>query len=155
MGANESHTLKAFIEAESYGGPSLIIAYCHCIAHGIDMVKGMDQQRLAVETGYWPLYRYDPRLRAEGRNPLQIDSKPPKTPLEEYIYNENRYRMLQKSNPAVAATLLKQAKESVVEKWNILQRLASTADTANGPATRETVAASTGNPRTDTQGKEN
>ncbi len=125
MGANETQTLRAFLEAESYDGPSLIIAYCHCIAHGIDMVKGMDQQRLAVEYGYWPLYRYDPRLKEEGKNPLQLDSKPPKVPLEEYIYNENRYRMLQKSNPAVAAQLLKHAKEAVADQWNILERLAA------------------------------
>jgi len=154
MGANETQTLKAFLEAESYDGPSIIIAYCHCIAHGIDMVKGMDQQRLAVESGYWPLYRYDPRLRAEGKNPLQIDSKPPKVPLEEYIYNENRYRMLQKSNPAVAAHLLKLAKESVAGQWNILQRLAAADAPANGAKASETVAAGTGNPRNETQRKE-
>jgi pyruvate-ferredoxin/flavodoxin oxidoreductase len=154
MGANEMQTLKAFIEAESYDGPSLIIAYSHCIAHGIDMVKGMDQQRLAVESGYWPLYRYDPRLRAQGKNPLQIDSKPPKVPLEDYIYNENRYRMLQKSNPTVAAHLLKLAKESVAEQWNILQRLAAADAPANGAKAPEAVEAATGNPRNETQRKE-
>jgi pyruvate-ferredoxin/flavodoxin oxidoreductase len=155
MGANENQTLRAFLEAESYDGPSLIIAYSHCIAHGIDMVKGMDQQRLAVESGYWPLYRYDPRLKAEGKNPLQIDSKPPKVPLEEYIYNENRYRMLQKSNPAVAAQLLKHAKESVAETWNVLQRLAAADPAAGAKGASETVAAGSGNPRSDTQRKEN
>jgi pyruvate-ferredoxin/flavodoxin oxidoreductase len=154
MGANETQTLKAFLEAESYEGPSIIIAYCHCIAHGIDMVKGMDQQRLAVESGYWPLYRYDPRLRAQGKNPLQIDSKPPKVPLEEYIYNENRYRMLQKSNPTVAAHLLKHAKEAVAEQWNILQRLAAADTTANGAKASEGVAAGSANPRNETQRKE-
>jgi pyruvate-ferredoxin/flavodoxin oxidoreductase len=153
MGANETQTLKAFIEAESYDGPSLIIAYSHCIAHGIDMVKGMDQQRLAVESGYWPLYRYDPRLKKEGKNPLQIDSKPPKVPLEEYVYNENRYRMLQKSNPAVAAQLLVHAKAAVAEQWNILQRLAAADAPANGVKTAEPVAAA-GNPRNETQRKE-
>jgi pyruvate-ferredoxin/flavodoxin oxidoreductase len=109
-----------------------------------------------VETGYWPLYRYDPRLRDEGKNPLQIDSKPPKVPLEDYVYNENRYRMLQKSNPAVAAQLLKQAKESVKEQWNILGRLAApdAAANANGPARTETMAAASGNPRSETQRKE-
>jgi pyruvate-ferredoxin/flavodoxin oxidoreductase len=155
MGANETQTLKAFLEAESYDGPSLIIAYCHCIAHGIDMVKGMDQQKLAVESGYWPLYRYDPRLKAEGKNPLQIDSKPPKVPLEEYIYNENRYRMLQKSNPAVAAHLLKRAKESVIEQWSILERLAMTGAAANRPATEEAVGSVAGKSAGDPQGKEN
>ncbi len=155
MGANENQTLKAFLEAESYDGPSLIIAYSHCIAHGIDMVKGMDQQRLAVETGYWPLYRYDPRLKAEGKNPLQIDSKPPKVPLEEYIYNENRYRMLQKSNPAVAAHLLKKARQSVIEHWNMLERLAMAGASANGPAKEEAVESVAGKARGDSQGKEN
>jgi pyruvate-ferredoxin/flavodoxin oxidoreductase len=155
MGANENQTLRAFLEAESYDGPSLVIAYSHCIAHGIDMVKGMDQQRLAVETGYWPLYRYDPRLRAEGKNPLQIDSKPPKVPLEEYIYNENRYRMLQKSNPAVAAQLLKQARQSVIEKWNILERLAMAGTSANGPTKEQAVEPVVGKARVDMQGKEN
>jgi len=114
----------------------------------------MDQQRLAVESGYWPLYRYDPRLRAQGKNPLQIDSKPPKVPLEDYIYNENRYRMLQKSNPTVAAHLLKLAKESVAEQWNILQRLAAADAPANGAKAPEAVEAATGNPRNETQRKE-
>jgi len=151
MGANEGQTLRAFLEAESYDGPSLIIAYSHCIAHGIDMAKGMDQQRLAVETGHWPLYRYDPRLRAQGKNPLQLDSKPPKTPLQEYVYNENRYRMLVKSNPAVAAQLLKQAEEAVEEHWNILERLAKADVAASGPGKEEAVGATTGKP----QNKEN
>jgi pyruvate-ferredoxin/flavodoxin oxidoreductase len=155
MGANEGQTLRAFLEAESYDGPSLIIAYCHCIAHGIDMAKGMDQQRLAVETGYWPLYRYDPRLRAQGKNPLQLDSKPPKAPLQDYVYNENRYRMLVKSNPAVAAQLLKQAEEAIEEHWNILERLAKTDVAVNGPVKEETVGAATGKPRGESQNKEN
>ena len=155
MGANEGQTLRAFLEAESYDGPSLIIAYCHCIAHGIDMAKGMDQQRLAVETGYWPLYRYDPRLRAQGKNPLQLDSKPPKAPLQDYVYNENRYRMLVKSNPAVAAQLLKQAEEAVEDHWNILERLAKTDVAVNGPVKEETVGAATGKPRGESQNKEN
>jgi pyruvate-ferredoxin/flavodoxin oxidoreductase len=133
LGANENQALKAFLEAEAYDGPSLIIAYSHCIAHGIDMAKGMAQQKLAVETGCWPLYRYNPALRAEGKNPLQIDSKPPKARLEDYIYNENRYRILRKSNPEVAAALLKQAQQAVVEQWNLLEKL-SKAEVA-GPDT--------------------
>jgi pyruvate-ferredoxin/flavodoxin oxidoreductase len=151
MGANEGQTLRAFLEAESYDGPSLIIAYSHCIAHGIDMAKGMDQQRLAVDTGYWPLYRYDPRLRAEGKNPLQLDSKPPKAPLQDYVYNENRYRMLVKSNPAVAAELLTHAEEAVREHWNILERLARGDVAVNGAGKEEIVGAATGKP----QNKEN
>src|SRR5579864_4030511 len=94
MGADPQQTLKAFREAEAYEGPSLIIAYSHCIAHGIDMRKGLEQQKLAVQTGYWPLYRYDPRLSEEGKNPLTLDSKAPTLPLEQFAYNETRYRML-------------------------------------------------------------
>jgi len=146
MGANEGQTLRAFLEAESYDGPSLIIAYSHCIAHGIDMAKGMDQQKLAVDTGYWPLYRFDPRLKAQGKNPLQLDSKPPKTPLQDYVYNENRYRMLVKSNPAVAAELLKRAEEAVQEHWSILERLAKSDVSVNGAGKEEIVGASTGKP---------
>ena len=81
MGANDRQTVNAFLEAESYDGPSLIIAYSHCIAHGINMAKGLDQQQLAVDTGYWPLYRYDPRLKEDGKNPFQLDSRAPKMPL--------------------------------------------------------------------------
>ena len=94
MGANDRQTLNAIIEAESYDGPSIIIAYSQCIAHGINMAKGMEQQKLAVDSGHWPLYRYDPRLVDEGKNPFQLDSKAPSIPLKEYAYNENRYRML-------------------------------------------------------------
>jgi len=126
MGANDAQTIKAFIEAESYDGPSLIIAYSHCIAHGIDMAKGMDQQRLAVSSAYWPLYRFDPRLSAAGQNPLQLDCKDPKTPLKEYMYNENRYRMLTKSNPSVAAELLKAAEKTVADHWQKYKDLAAT-----------------------------
>jgi pyruvate-ferredoxin/flavodoxin oxidoreductase len=155
MGANENQTLRAFLEAESYEGPSIIIAYSHCIAHGIDMVKGMDQQRLAVETGYWPLYRYDPRLRAQGKNPLQLDSKPGKVPLDEYVYNENRYRMLRKSNPTVAAQLLVKAKASVTEQWKMLEKLAMADPIPNGPAKETVGAAASGAPQSESKNKEN
>jgi pyruvate-ferredoxin/flavodoxin oxidoreductase len=124
MGANDAHTIKAFLEAESYDGPSLIIAYSHCIAHGIDMSKGLQQQQLAVDSGYWPLYRFDPRLKAEGKNPLQLDSKPPKIRLEEYAYNENRYRMLTQSDPQAAARLLVEAQQAVNDRWERYQRMA-------------------------------
>ncbi|NOZ29980.1 MAG: pyruvate:ferredoxin (flavodoxin) oxidoreductase [Chloroflexi bacterium] len=123
MGANDAHTVRAFLEAESYDGPSLIIAYSHCIAHGIDMAKGLDQQKLAVETGYWLLYRYDPRRKAEGKNPLQLDSRAPKRPLKDYIYNEARYRMLVRSNPEVAEQLLQKAQEAVEEHWHKYEQL--------------------------------
>jgi pyruvate-ferredoxin/flavodoxin oxidoreductase len=124
MGANDAHTIRAFLEAESYDGPSLIIAYSHCIAHGIDMSKGLDQQKLAVDSGHWPLYRYDPRRKAEDKNPLQLDSKPPKISLKDYIYNENRYRMLTKSNPKAAARLLEEAQKAVHERWQRYQQMA-------------------------------
>ena len=109
-GAIRPQTLKAFLEAESYPGPSLIIAYSHCIAHGIDMTKGLEQQKLAVQSGLWPIYRYDPRLIEEGKNPLIIDSKEPTIRPQEYMYNETRYRMLVQSDEARAEMLLKEGK---------------------------------------------
>jgi pyruvate-ferredoxin/flavodoxin oxidoreductase len=117
MGANDRQTLQAFLEAESYPGPSLIIAYSHCIAHGIDMAKGLEQQALAAQSGYWPLYRYDPRLKAEGKNPFQLDSKEPSIALKEYAYRENRYRILEQTNPAAAAQLMEAAQATVNERW--------------------------------------
>jgi len=126
MGARDVQTIRAFLEAEAYDGPSLIIAYSHCIAHGIDMAKGLDQQQLAVDSGYWPLYRHDPRLKDEGKNPLQLDSKAPKIPLKDYIYNETRYRMLAQSNPEAAERLLVLAQEAVNERWQKYEQMANT-----------------------------
>jgi len=125
MGANDQQTLRAFLEAEAYDGPSLIIAYSHCIAHGIEMRKGLDQQKLAVQTGYWPLYRYNPALLDEGKNPLILDSKEPTLPLEEFAYNETRYRMLLKSNEERAETLMDLAKKDVQERWQHYRQLAA------------------------------
>jgi pyruvate-ferredoxin/flavodoxin oxidoreductase len=124
MGANDTHTVNAFIEAEAHEGPSLIIAYGQCIAHGIDMAKGMHHQKLAVESGYWPLYRYNPNLFDQNKNPFQLDSRDPKIPLEEYIYTEGRYRMLQQSDPEVAKLLLEQAQKAVNHKWKQYKQLA-------------------------------
>jgi len=124
MGANDTHTIKAFLEAEAHPGPSLIIAYSQCIAHGIDMAKGMHQQKLAVESGYWPLYRYNPRLVEENKNPFQLDSSDPKMPLQDYIYTEGRYRMLQQSEPEVARFLLGQAQKAVLRRWQQYKQLA-------------------------------
>jgi pyruvate-ferredoxin/flavodoxin oxidoreductase len=124
MGASDSQTVKAFLEAESYPGPSLIIAYSHCIAHGIDISKGLNQQKLAVETGYWPLYRYNPMLKAMGKNPFQLDSKTPKLPFKSYAYNETRYSMLAQSNPAVAEQLMTAAQKEVMEKWHKYEEMA-------------------------------
>ncbi|MFN7995830.1 MAG: pyruvate:ferredoxin (flavodoxin) oxidoreductase [Bryobacteraceae bacterium] len=124
MGGNDTHTIKAFVEAESYDGPSLIIAYSHCIAHGYDMVHGLDQQKAAVQSGYWPLFRYDPRLVAEGKNPFQLDSRPPSIKLKDYIYNETRYTMLAKSNPDEAHRLLELAQQDVVSRWKLYEHMA-------------------------------
>ena len=112
MGANDNQTVKAFVEAESYDGPSIIIAYSHCIAHGINMVKGLDQQKAAVDCAHWILYRYDPRREEQGLNPLQLDSRKPKIPVADYIGQENRYRMLHKTDPARAAALAKEAQRA-------------------------------------------
>ena len=125
MGYSDQHTLKAFLEAEAYNGPSIIIAYSHCISHGIDMAKGLEQQKLAVQSGLWPLYRYDPRLAAEDKNPLQIDFKEPTVPVEQYMYNETRFRMLTQSDEARAETLLKLARQDAKARWNFYSQLAA------------------------------
>ncbi|KUO62360.1 pyruvate-flavodoxin oxidoreductase [bacterium BRH_c32] len=125
MGANDAHTIKAFLEAEAYDGPSLIIAYSHCIAHGINMAKGLDQQKLAVESGHWPLFRYNPNNLLEGKNPLKLDSKEPKIRLQDYIYTETRYKMLTKSHPEEAKVLLKLAQEDVLKRWKLYEQMAS------------------------------
>jgi pyruvate-ferredoxin/flavodoxin oxidoreductase len=125
MGYNDAQTVRAFIEAEAFNGPSLIIAYAHCIAHGIDMAKGLNQQKLAVESGAWILYRYNPALAAQGKNPLQIDSREPSIPLKDYVYSETRYRMLLQSNPTTAAALLEEAQAAVHARWKQYQYLAA------------------------------
>jgi pyruvate-ferredoxin/flavodoxin oxidoreductase len=119
MGGNDSHTVKAFQEAEAHDGPSLIIAYSHCIAHGYDMVHGLEQQKAAVLSGYWPLFRYNPALVEKGLNPFQLDSKAPSIPLKQYAYQEARYTMLARSDPATAAELLALAQEDVERRWRI------------------------------------
>ena len=123
MGSSDMQTVKAFQEAESYEGPSLILAYSHCIAHGIDITKGLTQQDLAVKSGHWMLYRYDPRRVAEGKNPLQLDSKAPSVPLKDYHDKENRFRMLMKSSPATAQSYLKQAQEVVNRRYDHFKQL--------------------------------
>ncbi len=125
MGARDEHTLKAFLEAEAYNGPSLIIAYSHCIAHGINMTTGMQQQKAAVESGSWILYRYNPDLVGQGKNPLQLDSRTPKMPLEQYMYAENRFKMLTLSKPEEAKRLLKEAEQDVHTHWAMYQYLAA------------------------------
>jgi len=125
MGADDQQTLKAFLEAEAYDGPSLIIAYSHCIAHGIDMRKGLEQQKLGVQAGHWLLYRYNPALAEHGKPPLTLDSKAPSIPLEQYALNETRYRMLQQSDAARSEALLHQAQQDITNRWQTYQQLAA------------------------------
>ncbi len=124
IGANPNQAVKAFVEAESYVGPSLIIAYSHCIAHGINMTMGYQEQKKAVECGHWPLYRFDPRLKEQGKTPLQLDSKTPSLSFEEYAYGENRYRTLKQSKPEVAAELLKLASSDAAQRYALMEQLA-------------------------------
>jgi pyruvate-ferredoxin/flavodoxin oxidoreductase len=119
LGGNDSHVIKAFQEAEAHEGPSIIIAYSSCIAHGYDLVHGLEQQKLAVQSGYWPLMRYNPALRDTGKNPFQLDSKGPSIRLKEYAYREARYTMLARGNPELAAELLKEAQDDVERQWRV------------------------------------
>ncbi len=124
MGANPQQTLLAFREAEAYNGPSLILAYSHCIAHGIDMKKGLNQQALAVRSGYWPLIRYNPALRQAGHRPFVLDSARPTIGMKEYAYNELRYSVLTRSNPEEAERLIKLAEELVQLRWSTYEEMA-------------------------------
>jgi pyruvate-ferredoxin/flavodoxin oxidoreductase len=119
LGGNDSHVVKAFQEAEAHDGPSIIIAYSSCIAHGYDLVHGLEQQKLAVQSGYWPLMRYNPALREEGKNPFQLDSKAPSIRLKDYAYREARYTMLARGNPEMAAHLLTEAQDDVERQWRV------------------------------------
>jgi len=124
LGANMAQTIKAFREAESYNGPSLIIAYSHCIAHGIDMSKGLEQGKAVVTCGLWPLYRYDPRLKEQGKNPFQLDSKDPTTNLEDFMYKEVRFKSLKAADQTRADKLLAISKANVERRWKELKYLA-------------------------------
>ncbi|MEA3490119.1 MAG: pyruvate:ferredoxin (flavodoxin) oxidoreductase [Candidatus Omnitrophota bacterium] len=123
IGANPMQTIKAFIEAEAYDGPSLIIAYSHCIAHGYDLVRGVDEQKKAVAAGHWPLFRYNPDFCEQGKNPLTLDSKEPSIKLEDYIYNENRYNVLRKTDPERAKMLLEKAQVLVKDHYELYKYL--------------------------------
>ena len=129
MGADPQQTLRALREAEAYDGPSLIIAYSHCIAHGIDMSKGLDQQYRAVASGYWPLIRYDPVLRTDGHNPFLLDSPRPRIPLADYTSRELRYRVLHNTDPAEADRLMALAEHEVAQRWASYEEMAT-----RGPA---------------------
>ena len=124
MGSNDLHTVKVFLEAEAYNGPSLIIAYSHCIAWGIDIRHGMTNQKLAVDSGYWPLYRYNPMLRLEGKNPFKLDSKNQKIGFSALSEKELRFKILEKSSPENAKELFKTAQNDIDERWNYLENIA-------------------------------
>ena len=137
LGYNDQQTLKAFLEAESYDGPSLIIAYSHCIQQGYDMVHGLEQQKLAVQSGAWPVYRYDPRLAQQGRNPLTIESKEPSIPLSQYAYNETRYKMLTQIDEARAEELMRLAQRDAKSRWALYQQMAAIHYDADGNGKHE------------------
>ena len=130
MGYNDSHTVKTFLEAEAHDGPSIIIAYAHCIAHGYDLVHGFEQQKLAVDSGAFPLFRYNPARAAQNENPFQLDSKAPSVPVEKYAYNETRYTMLTRYDPAGAERLLTLAQQDAKRRFELYQHMASMS--ANG-----------------------
>jgi pyruvate-ferredoxin/flavodoxin oxidoreductase len=134
MGARDEHTLKAFLEAEAYDGPSLIIAYSHCIAHGINMTTAMQNQKAVVDAGQWLLYRYHPERARNGENPLQLDSRAPKIPLEQFLYLENRFKMLTKSKPEEAKRLLEEAQKDVQTRWRMYEYLGARKPDMNGGA---------------------
>jgi len=123
--SNPAQVVKAFIEAEAFNGPSLIIAYAHCIAHGINMTTAVDEQKNAVASGHWTLMRYNPELAAQGKNPLQLDSKAPTMTFEEYAYGENRYRVLKKNNPEAAAALMEQATSWTSRRFELYEKMAA------------------------------
>ncbi|MBN2327839.1 MAG: pyruvate:ferredoxin (flavodoxin) oxidoreductase [Candidatus Omnitrophica bacterium] len=125
MGANDLQCLRAFLEAEAYDGPSLILAYSHCIAHGINMRTANDTQKQAVESGHWPLYRYNPALAAEGKNPLLLDSKDPKISYQDFAYAQTRFKMLTKSKPEESKRLIALGQEEVSSRWNLYRQIAA------------------------------
>jgi pyruvate-ferredoxin/flavodoxin oxidoreductase len=138
MGANPQQTLQAFREAEAYDGPSLILAYSHCIAHGFDLRYGMKQQDLAVASAYWPLFRYVPNMRKLGESPFRLDSPRPTIPLKNYAYNELRYYALSLTRPNEAAELLRQAQADVEDKYRTYEELAQF---SHGPTPAHVTAA--------------
>jgi len=131
MGANDAHTVKAIVEAEAYDGPSLIIAYSHCIAHGIDMGIATRNQKAAVDSGHWQLFRFNPDLVAEGKNPFSLDSKGLKIPFKDYAYLETRYKMLTKSHPEAAAKLMLEAQDDVTKKFKMYENMANSTPNIN------------------------
>ncbi|MBN1477827.1 pyruvate:ferredoxin (flavodoxin) oxidoreductase [Candidatus Sumerlaeota bacterium] len=125
LGSNDAQTVKAFVEAEAWPGPSIIVAYCHCIAHGINMTTGLDTQRAAVQSGHWPLYRFNPALAHQGKSPLTLDSKAPSIPYRDYAYMQTRFKMLTKSKPERAKRLLEEASADAAARWRLYEHLAA------------------------------
>jgi pyruvate-ferredoxin/flavodoxin oxidoreductase len=134
FGANPAQTVRAFAEADTYNGPSLIIAYSHCIAHGIDMTRGFENQKRAVQCGFWPLYRFNPDLSKEGKNPLQLDSKDATISFKDFAVAENRFRTLKQSNPERFAMLMEQAEKLVAQRFKLYKNLAAIDCTAPAKA---------------------
>jgi pyruvate-ferredoxin/flavodoxin oxidoreductase len=130
FGAKDGHTVSVFREAESYPGPSLIIAYSHCVAHGYSLSQGLEQQKKAVACGYWPLFRFDPRRAEKGENPMKLDSAAPKGSLKDFTANETRFQMLERINPERSAMLQEMAAESVKERFALYQQMATTKEVA-------------------------
>jgi pyruvate-ferredoxin/flavodoxin oxidoreductase len=123
FGAKMAQTAQAFVEAESYDGPSLIIAYSHCIAHGYDMAQGVSQQKLAVDSGVWPLYRFDPRRIPQGEAPLHLDYGPPKAKVEDYLRNESRFRMVERADPARYKMFVQESQAAATRRYSVYQQL--------------------------------
>ena len=134
LGANDGQTLRAFLEAEAYPGPSLIVANSQCIAHGYDLKYGREQQRAAVQSGYWPLLRYNPALLDQGRQPFQLDSRAPSLALQNYMYKEARFKALVDSSPDTAAALLAEAERDVRRRWSLYEHWASLPHNVGPPA---------------------
>ncbi len=124
IGASHNQTVKAMVEAEKYDGPSLVICYSHCIAHGIDMAHGLSEEDKAVKSGHWLLYRYNPDLIDQGKNPLQLDSKEPTIPFEDYSYSEIRFRTLRSKDPERAKMLLQLGQRDCDRRWKLYSQLA-------------------------------
>jgi pyruvate-ferredoxin/flavodoxin oxidoreductase len=135
MGAKDAHAVTVMREAESYPGPSLIIAYSHCVAHGYSMAQGLEQQKKAVACGYWPLFRFDPRRAEKGENPMKLDSAAPKSALTDFTRNETRFKMLERINPERSAMLQQMAADSVKERFALYQQMAAPKDTPSAPET--------------------
>jgi pyruvate-ferredoxin/flavodoxin oxidoreductase len=128
MGANKNQFMKALVEAETYQGPSLLIAYSPCINHGLNMGKSQEEAKRAVESGYWPLYRFNPRLKEEGKNPFTLDSKEPSGDFKEFLMGEVRYSSLTRSFPESAEKLFEKAEEDMKERQRVYRQLAETED---------------------------